>query len=103
MMLGIGKEAAVFLYAGLSGIVTFSCYQILILFRKLIRHSVAAVNFEDFIFWLGVSMYLFRQMYYTTYGNIRWFFVLGVVLGNFLAFFVKKFVKKFSPKQREKS
>ena len=36
MMLGIGKEAVIFVYAGLSGIVTFSCYQILLLLRKLV-------------------------------------------------------------------
>ena len=48
MMLGIGKEAVIFVYAGLSGIVTFSCYQILLLLRELVPHSAAAVSTEDF-------------------------------------------------------
>ena len=48
MMLGIGKEASIFLYAVLTGVVTFSAYQILVLFRKLIPHKIAAVNEEDF-------------------------------------------------------
>lgn len=48
MMLGIGKEAVIFAYAGLSGIVTFSCYQILLLFRELVPHSAAVVSMEDF-------------------------------------------------------
>lgn len=95
MMLGIGMEAAIFLYAGLTGIVTFSCYQLLKLFRKLIRHHIIVVNIEDFLYWLGISAYVFRQMYYTTYGSIRWFFVLGIVCGNFLAYFVEKFLEKF--------
>lgn len=94
MTLGIGKEAVIFLYAVLSGIVTFSCYQILCLFRKLIKHHIAAVNIEDFIYWIGVSAYLFRQMYHTTYGSVRWFFALGVVFGNLLTYFVKTLVKK---------
>ena len=52
MMLGIGKEAVIFVYAGLSGIVTFSCYQILLLLRKLVPHSAAAVSAEDFFYWI---------------------------------------------------
>ena len=94
MMLGIGKEAVIFVYAGLSGIVTFSCYQILLLLRKLVPHSAAAVSTEDFFYWIGISAYLFRQMYHTTYGSVRWFFILGIVVGNFLAFFCKILLKK---------
>lgn len=94
MMLGIGKEAVVFLYAGLTGVVAFSCYQMLLLFRKLIGHSAAAVSAEDFLYWIGISVYLFRQMYHTTYGSVRWFFILGIVVGNFLALFCKILLKK---------
>jgi len=94
MMLGIGNEAMIFLYAGLTGVVTFSCYQWLKLFRKLIPHSVAAVNIEDLLYWLAMSAYVFRQMYYTTYGSVRWFFILGIVCGNGIAYFVKKTLKK---------
>lgn len=101
MMLGIGTEAGIFVYAGLTGIVTFSCYQILKLFRRLIRHSVTAVNIEDFLYWSGISAYIFRQMYCTTYGSIRWFFVLGVVCGNFLAYFGKKIWKKLLSKWKK--
>lgn len=94
MILGIGKEAVIFLYAGLTGIVTFSCYQFLRLLRRLVRHHIVAVNIEDFLYWLCMSAYVFRQMYYTTYGSVRWFFVLGIVCGNFLAFFGKRILKK---------
>lgn len=98
MMLGIGKEAVIFLYAGLSGIVLFAGYQILIVFRKIFRHSAGVINAEDFIYWLLVSAYLFRQMYRTTHGNIRWFFVLGVVLGSLTAFFCKTFLTEVTAK-----
>lgn len=94
MMLGIEAEAAIFLYAGLTGIVTFSCYQLLKLFRRLIRHNIIVINIEDFLYWLGMSAYVFRQMYQTTYGSIRWFFVLGIVCGNFLTYFVINLSKK---------
>lgn len=100
-MLGIGKEAIIFLYAGLSGIVVLFSYQILRLFRRLIRHHIIVVNLEDVLYWLGVSVYLFRQMYMTTYGSIRWFFVLGVVCGIILANFVISLVKKMYKKMKK--
>ena len=100
-MLGIAKEAIIFLYAGLSGIVVLFSYQILRLFRRLIRHHIVVVNLEDLIYWLGVSVYLFRQMYMTTYGSIRWFFVLGVVCGIIAANFVISLAKKMYEKMKK--
>lgn len=97
-MLGIGKEAIIFLYAGLSGIVILFSYQILRLLRRLIPHHIVIVNLEDLFYWLGVSAYLFRQMYKTTYGSIRWFFILGVVCGILLANFILSISKKISGK-----
>ncbi len=58
-MLGIGKEAIIFFYAGLSGIVILFSYQILRLMRRLIPHHIVVVNLEDLLYWLGVSVYLF--------------------------------------------
>ena len=63
MMLGIGKEASIFFYAVLTGVVTISAYRSLFLLRKLIPHHIAVVNAEDFLYWLGISAYIFRQMY----------------------------------------
>lgn len=101
MMLGIGKEAAIFLYAGLSGIAAFTSYQILGLFRRLFRHSSVMINIEDFFYWMAMSAYLFRQMYKTTYGSIRWFFVLGVVAGAMLAYLVKILSEKIGRKYKK--
>lgn len=86
------------MYAGLSGIVLYFCYQILYRFRCLIRHSVLAVNIEDLLYWLGVSIYLFRQMYRATYGEIRWFFVLGVAVGAAAAYKMTRFLGKIKMK-----
>ncbi len=81
MILGIGNEAGIFLYAGLAGVTVAVSYHILICLRKLIRHSMTAVGIEDLLFWIGASIYLFWKMYDTTYGSIRWFFVLGTAAG----------------------
>ncbi len=93
-MLGIGKEAVIFLYAGLSGIVILFSYQILRLLRRFISHHIFVINLEDLLYWIGVSAYLFRQMYRTTYGSIRWFFILGIVCGIALANFILSLAKK---------
>lgn len=81
MILGIGTEAGVFLYAGLSGMTVLFAYHILSCLRGLIPHRPLATGIEDVIFWIAVSGYLFKRMYETTYGSIRWFFVLGLVCG----------------------
>ena len=80
-MLGIETEVVIFFYAALTGMVLFCGYQILLLIRRLVRHHPLAVGVEDIGFWLLVSAYVFRQMYCTTYGSIRWFFVLGIAVG----------------------
>ena len=94
MMLGIRTEAVIFFYAWLSGCILFIVYQILIQIRKLIRHSIRMVNLEDFCFWAGSGIYLFRQMYRTTHGTIRWFFILGVLLGSVSAWLIKRKILK---------
>lgn len=100
-MLGIGQETFIFFYAGLSGIVILLSYQILRLLRRLIGHHIIVINLEDFFYWIGVSAYLFRQMYKTTYGSVRWFFVLGVVSGIILTNFVLSFLKKMYVKKKK--
>lgn len=86
MIMGIGMESGIFLYAVLTGISVLCAYGILMVLRKLIRHSPVVTGIEDMVFWIGVSIYLFRKMYETTYGNIRWFFILGLLCGAGAAF-----------------
>ena len=81
MILGIGTEADVFLYAGLSGMTVLFAYNILSCLRKIIPHNSIAIGIEDLLFWIAASGYFFNRMYETTYGSIRWFFVLGVAWG----------------------
>ena len=102
MILGITTEVFIFFYAVLTGIVTFCCYQILKLFRRLVRHHIVVINIEDFFYWIGISAYIFRQMYCTTYGSVRWFFVLGIVCGDFLAYFGKKLLLKLLSKWKKR-
>lgn len=101
MILGIGAEAGVFLYAGLSGMAVLFGYDILICLRKLIPHSRPVVGIEDLVFWIGASGYIFSRMYETTYGSIRWFFVLGLICGAVLGHAFTRFAVKISAKAKK--
>lgn len=83
-MLTIGQELAIFVEAVLSGIIVFAAYDVLRVFRRLIRHGIVWISLEDLIFWSMTGIYLFVQIYKTSDGSIRWFFVIGVVAGMIL-------------------
>lgn len=94
MILGIETEVAIFFYAALTGISVLSVYKILIYFRRLVPHKHIAENLEDFIFWVAASGYVFAKIYETTYGGIRWFFVLGLIGGALAAELVFRMIRK---------
>ena len=97
-MLGVEKEMAIFVHAVIAGMVVYGTYTLLRVIRRIIRHNLISVSIEDFLFWVGTSFYLFIEIYYTSDGSVRWFFILGVVLGmvflSFLIFLTKKICEK---------
>lgn len=94
MILGIGKEVLVFLCAVLSGLTVWCVYRMIFWLRNLIPHTRFLTGAEDLIFWIGASIYLFYKMYETTYGSIRWFFVLGLACGAGIGLLMYRFTKK---------
>lgn len=93
-MPGLRNEVIVFGYALITGMMAMNMYYVLCLFRKIVRHSMRMVGVEDLIFWIGISVFFYRQMYITTYGSIRWYFALGIVGGAILCILVKNKLKK---------
>ena len=90
-MPGIEKEAIIFVAAVLTGAVLRLSYECLTCLRQIIKHSLPVVNVEDLLFWIGAAVYLFVQIYQTSNGGIRWYFILGVVVGAVL---MSSFVRK---------
>lgn len=80
-MAGLRIEGIVFLQAVLSGMIVYSSYTCIRRLRRVIRHNLAAIAIEDAVFWLTAAVYLFVQIYHTSDGSIRWYFVLGVAFG----------------------
>lgn len=97
-MLELEKEMAIFVHAVIAGMLVYGTYTLLRIIRRIIKHNLRAISIEDFLFWTGTSLYLFMEIYYTSDGSVRWFFVLGVVLGmllfSFFVFGVKKIYEK---------
>lgn len=105
-MPGIREEMIVFLVAVVSGAIVRLAYQCIRCFRRIVAHDLAAIGVEDMIFWLGSAVYMFVQIYHTSDGSIRWYFILGVALGvilmaAFLSGFEKLYKKIYGHKKKD--
>lgn len=92
-MSGITGELTDFVHAFLTGVILVLVYQVFRVLRKLIRHRMWAVNVEDVIYWIFVSIYTFVQIHYTSDGKIRAYFVLGIVLGTVFVMILMRIIK----------
>lgn len=103
MIQGIEKEVAVFLQAALAGNLVYLVYSAVRIFRRILKHNLFWISVEDFIFWIGTGLYLFTEIYQTSNGSIRWYFVLGALLGGIITHCIiekirKKCIAKFKKK-----
>lgn len=99
MILGIEKEAAVFLVAFLDGMLIALGYNAVRVFRRIIIHNLFWVSVEDILFWIMAGLYIFAEMIRVCAGSIRWYFVLGVLLGGIsICMGARKLMKKYIDK-----
>lgn len=79
--MGITKELFIFLSAILSGAIVRLVYRCISCLRNVIHHKHWIIELEDLAYWVGTAIFLFVQIYYTSSGSVRWYFVLGIGLG----------------------
>ncbi len=91
-------ELQFFSRAFLCGILMMILYDILRVFRRLVRHSVAAVAAEDLLYWLVCGFCIFRMIYLENSGAIRGFAIAAVVLGMILYLQFSKLLNKIRKK-----
>lgn len=77
----ISGEMFFFLQAALTGIILLAAYDVLRIFRRIIKHGSIAVAIEDFIYWFCSSFIMFFVLLKENDGKIRWFFIAGIVTG----------------------
>lgn len=103
MILGIGKELAIFLQALLTGNFLCLSYQVIKLFRKLVRHHWIWISAEDLMFWVFASVIVFLRLQKNCNGNIRWYFVMGLLGGSLITYyFLRKIAGKYIAKTKER-
>lgn len=65
----------------LTGIAVISMYDVIRIFRRIVKHGVLAIGIEDLIYWVGCSFFVFHIIYIRNDGVIRGFAILAIVLG----------------------
>lgn len=101
-MMGIEKELSVFLAAILAGNLICLVYTAIRVFRRIVKHSLFWISMEDIVFWVITGIYLFSEMYRTCSGNIRWYFVIGVLLGGVFTVWILRKIKKMIDKCKKR-
>ena len=67
-----------------AGCFLLAVYDALRIIRNVFEHPGVLVSMEDLIYWLFHALYLFRMMYRQNDGEVRGYFIAGVVLGMLL-------------------
>lgn len=82
--MGIGKELFIFLLAVLAGAIVRLAYRCISCLREVVHHAHWVIELEDLVYWIGTAIFLFVQIYYTSSGSVRWYFILGVGIGGII-------------------
>ncbi|MBE5882556.1 MAG: hypothetical protein E7289_09705 [Lachnospiraceae bacterium] len=77
------NESVFWLCCFLTGIGITIVYDLLRIFRRVIKHPYPVIAFEDIVFWIFVSVVLFLLLYHMNNGSLRWFAVFGLFVGMF--------------------
>ncbi|HKL98954.1 MAG TPA: spore cortex biosynthesis protein YabQ [Mobilitalea sp.] len=84
----ITVELHFFLTSILWGAIILLVYDILRILRRLIPHNSFFQAFEDLIFWVLASVFIFAMIYTMNNGTIRGFSVIGMGIGMTLYHYV---------------
>lgn len=80
-------ELQFFLTSILWGGILLLIYDILRIFRRVIKHGAFLVAVQDMIFWVAASLFIFSMIYRENNGIIRGYSILGMMLGSILYHF----------------
>ena len=75
------QEVTFFLHSVIMGVVITFVYDWFLILRRLIKHNIFWISFEDFFFWAACGLGVFYMLYRENNGVLRWFTVLGAMIG----------------------
>lgn len=89
-------EIEFFFNAFILGLILIIAYDIIKIFRNIVKHSKILEAVEDTIYWIMAGFVVFIMLYNNNDGAIRWFAIAGVTSGMFLYnISLSKFVVKY--------
>lgn len=80
----IMEEVYFFINSLLMGIMITFVYDLLIIFRKVVRHNHFCISLEDLLFWIACAIGIFAMLYEENNGVPRWFAIAGAAVGMIL-------------------
>lgn len=78
------QEIRLFLISAMFGILLGMFYDLLRIFRRLVKHGVWWVAIEDLLFFLCASLLVFSMIFAENDGTIRFFSMGSLLAGTFL-------------------
>ncbi|MCL2170700.1 MAG: spore cortex biosynthesis protein YabQ [Defluviitaleaceae bacterium] len=84
----MSHQTIIFLATVLLGVLTGFAYDLLRVFRRIIRHNKIAMHFEDCVFWISAAIFIFFFLLTHNFGEVRIFAIVGVLLGMLLYFII---------------
>lgn len=95
MGISVAHQSNVFLCSILIGVVLSVLYDMFRVARKEVRHKNIFVMFEDVVFWLLCTAFMFVFMYNINSGQFRVYIIVGAILGCILYYLtISRFVVK---------
>ncbi len=80
--ISILEEARLFVDGFLLGALLVAGYDLIRVFRRLIRHGIIWVSMEDGVYWLVCAVLMFAMLYQNNDGRIRAYIFGAAVLGG---------------------
>lgn len=77
----VSEQASIFMSAIINGVFLGFIYDLIRVFRRIIKHSHWLVNLEDLIYWIVGSFIIFLDIFKNNDGVLRGFLYAGVFLG----------------------
>jgi len=100
----IVSELILFGMAVIWGMAIDACYNVLRVFRQYVRHGAFWTGIEDLIYCFIASVILFKQIFDSNDGIIRWYILFAVVFGIWFHYkTVGQLLVKISGKFAEKT
>lgn len=77
----IRQEISVFLEAAWYGMLITIFYDVLRIFRRIIKHHDIVVGIQDFLFWVIVGVLIFSMIFQCNDGVVRGYIFLALLIG----------------------